>query len=310
MKFLILGILQFTLLFTLGLTQLSAQDTTKTWVDGSWKQTTKEKAQYFRKEWEENDLWMTHDFYLDGQLQESGSYLTSDRETKEGRFIRYSPDGIKTSEGIYKNGKKVGEWIYWFENGNIKDQGAYTEDSADADQYVYWNKEQTLHDRDSLNVKTGTWKYYHKNGTMSGEEVYEAGVLMSAVYWEDDGTPAAADAEISAMPQFPGGEAALFEYLRNNIKYPPKAIANNYSGTVYVRFTIDEEGNIKDVGVIRGVSPSLDAESLRVVRAMPKWIPGKMQNRYVSVQYNLPIKFTLARHGNKKKRKKKNKSRD
>jgi hypothetical protein len=72
---------------------------------------------------------------------------------------------------------------------------------------------------------------------------------------------------------------------------------------------LDDEGSIKDPKVIRSISPTIDAECLRVMRTMPQWTPGKMQNRNVSVQYNLPIKFALSnKWGKSKKKKKKNKA--
>lgn len=84
------------------------QDTTITWMDGLWEETTEEKAEFYRKEWKENDLCMVHDFYLSGQIQMLGSYLTAEKKMKEGKFIYFSPEGAKTSEGSYNRGLKVG----------------------------------------------------------------------------------------------------------------------------------------------------------------------------------------------------------
>jgi periplasmic protein TonB len=84
---------------------------------------------------------------------------------------------------------------------------------------------------------------------------------------------------VEEMPGFPGGEEELFKYLRKNIKYPPVARENGMQGRVFVTFVVDKDGKVK--------------EALRVIRAMPDWKAGKQNGRAVSVQYNLPVNFTL-----------------
>ena len=100
---------------------------------------------------------------------------------------------------------------------------------------------------------------------------------------------------VEDMPKFPGGDSALANYLIKNINYPEEALRNKMEGKVFVSFVIDETGNITDVMVVRGVNPLLDAEAVRVVSNMPKWIPGKQRGRYVKVKYNLPINFVLSK---------------
>jgi protein TonB len=98
---------------------------------------------------------------------------------------------------------------------------------------------------------------------------------------------------VEEMPNFPGGEAKLFEYLGKNIKYPQMATDMGISGVVYVTFVVDENGKVKDPKVLRGIGGGCDEEALRVVRNMPPWEPGKQRGKAVRVQYNLPIRFTL-----------------
>jgi protein TonB len=95
------------------------------------------------------------------------------------------------------------------------------------------------------------------------------------------------------MPAFPGGEEELFKYLSKNIKYPSMARENGISGTVYVTFVVETNGDITDVKKLRGVGGGCDEEAIRVVKAMPGWSAGKQNGKPVRVQYNLPIKFTL-----------------
>ncbi len=98
---------------------------------------------------------------------------------------------------------------------------------------------------------------------------------------------------VEEMPSFPGGEAKMMEYLAKSIKYPQMAIDAQISGVVYVTFVVDKAGKISDVKVLRGIGGGADEEAIRVVKAMPQWKPGKQRGKPVSVQYNLPVRFTL-----------------
>ncbi len=98
---------------------------------------------------------------------------------------------------------------------------------------------------------------------------------------------------VEDMPAFPGGEPELFKYLGKAIKYPQMAQDAGISGVVYVTFVVGKDGKISDAKVLRGIGGGCDEEALRVVRAMPTWKPGKQRGKPVTVQYNLPIRFTL-----------------
>ena len=98
---------------------------------------------------------------------------------------------------------------------------------------------------------------------------------------------------VEQMPQFPGGQQALFEYLSKNIKYPVIAEENGVQGRVIVTFVVERDGSITDVKVVKSVDPSLDKEAQRVVKAMPHWIPGKQNGSAVRVKYTVPVTFRL-----------------
>lgn len=98
---------------------------------------------------------------------------------------------------------------------------------------------------------------------------------------------------VEEMPEFPGGEAALRQYIANAIKYPVIAQENGIQGRVYVTFVVNTDGSIADARIARGVDPSLDKEALRVVNALPKWKPGKQRGKPVRVSYTVPINFVL-----------------
>lgn len=96
---------------------------------------------------------------------------------------------------------------------------------------------------------------------------------------------------VEEMPQFPGGPAALMKFLGENIKYPKEAGTICVTGRVLVSFIVDTDGSITDVALMKSLSPEFDNEAMRVVKAMPKWIPGKQKGKPVRVKYAIPVVF-------------------
>ena len=98
---------------------------------------------------------------------------------------------------------------------------------------------------------------------------------------------------VESMPSFPGGNVELLKYLNSNLKYPSLAKEMGISGRVFVSFVVEKDGSVTDIQILRGIGGGCDEEAIRVVKSMPKWIPGKQRNIPVRVRFNLPVKFTL-----------------
>ena len=99
---------------------------------------------------------------------------------------------------------------------------------------------------------------------------------------------------VETMPEFPGGQQALFKYLNENVRYPVIAQENGIQGRVICQFVVNKDGAIVDVEVVRsGGDPSLDEEAVRVIKSMPKWNPGKQRGKAVRVKYTVPVNFRL-----------------
>ena len=98
---------------------------------------------------------------------------------------------------------------------------------------------------------------------------------------------------VEDQPEFPGGTAALLEYLRKNIKYPAICRENNIQGRVLVTFIVNKDGAIVEPEVVKSVNPSLDKEALRVISTMPNWKPGSQRGKPVRVKYTVPVNFRL-----------------
>lgn len=98
---------------------------------------------------------------------------------------------------------------------------------------------------------------------------------------------------VEEMPQFPGGMAALAEYLRQHIRYPEEAREMKVSGKVFLGFVVEKDGGISEVVLLRRIGHGCDEEALRVVKTMPAWKPGQQGGKPVRVRYTLPVRFNL-----------------
>lgn len=98
---------------------------------------------------------------------------------------------------------------------------------------------------------------------------------------------------VEQMPVFPGGVSALLAYVARHTKYPAQAIRDRVQGIVQLRFVVLENGRIGDVQIIKSLEPHCDAEAKRVVKTLPRFIPGRQGGKAVRVWYTLPIRFQL-----------------
>ena len=98
---------------------------------------------------------------------------------------------------------------------------------------------------------------------------------------------------VEQMPQFPGGQQELLKFIADELKYPVIAQENGIEGMVVVQFVVKADGHVGDIKVVRSLDPYCDKEAIRVVQALPQWVPGKQNGRNVPVYYTLPIRFKL-----------------
>jgi len=95
------------------------------------------------------------------------------------------------------------------------------------------------------------------------------------------------------MPEFTGGEKAFFDYVRKNVKYPPLAVSDKIEGRVVIKFIVKATGEIEDVQLIRSIRKDMDNECIKVISGMPKWKPGMINEKPVSVSFSVPVRFLL-----------------
>ena len=98
---------------------------------------------------------------------------------------------------------------------------------------------------------------------------------------------------VEQMPEFPGGMAELNAYIKKRLQYPQLAAENGIQGTTVVQFAVMKDGSVDRVTVFASSHPLLDKEAMRVVKTLPKWIPGKINGKGVNSYYIIPIVFVL-----------------
>ncbi|MBQ8059938.1 MAG: TonB family protein [Prevotella sp.] len=117
--------------------------------------------------------------------------------------------------------------------------------------------------------------YFQHEGMVDGEEVYDK------------------KGQLVTMPQFPGGKEKLKEFLSKNVKYPVECEASGITGRVVVGFVVEKDGKVTQVKLDRSSDPAFNMEAYRVMKKMPRWIPGKVGDEPITVKYKLPITFRL-----------------
>ena len=132
-------------------------------------------------------------------------------------------------------------------------------------------------------------KEYVKNGK---KELVTATIKAKEVQKEEAGPEGAFDV-VEKMPEFPGGSVELMKFLSTNLKYPASALKDSIQGRVVATFIVEKDGSTSNVMVVKHVSDDLDAEAVRVIELMPKWIPGMQKGEAVRVKYTVPVTFRL-----------------
>lgn len=98
---------------------------------------------------------------------------------------------------------------------------------------------------------------------------------------------------VEQMPSFPGGTAAMMEFIKRTKVYPVSALKQNIQGRVIITFIVEKDGSLTNAKVIKSVNQDLDKEAMRVIKKMPHWIPGQQTYHKVRVRYILPVIFRL-----------------
>jgi TonB family protein len=194
------------------------------------------------------------------------------KDANKVQVFEYNIDNLIKSEKNYSNyaGKVLdGKYNWYFKSGQLREESNYKDDK-----------------------KNGNFSTYHQNGKLKRSDEYTMGTLTGGKCFTSAGKDTSYyNYEVES--QFPGGTAALNNFLAKEIKYPKEAQKNKIDGRAIVRFVIKPDGSIADLKVMKSAGEELDAEALRVIKSMPKWTPGSLDGVPLNSYYTLPFNFKL-----------------
>lgn len=232
-------------------------------------------------------------FYERGSLKQTGQY---NNDQKMGTFTSWYPDGKKQMQIEYVERDVVVNDIvdikfriadYWDSLGNLVIADGNGNCSC------YFSEEFGAAVREEGKImdcfREGNWKGF-KGDTLTFEENFQKGEFLNGTRYYPEKY---AYTKLEVQAEFYGGMERMYKLIQNNMKYPKKARRNGDEGTVYVQFIVEADGSLSGIEIAKGVSDEIDQESMRMVRSMPSWKPGRVRGRLVKSIFILPIKFRL-----------------
>lgn len=240
---------------------------------------------------------------------------------REGAFMVYHENGRLKDKGRYHEGQKVGYLTSWYETGVVHKilkyvpapSGTLVPFPQDSVQLInYWNEsnvqlvkdgsgfcacyldsDQVLEKGKVVNgTRDSTWQYLLLDTVKFVEEFKMGKFLEGKAYYKGKEIKYN---QVVVTAEFPGGLTAMMKYLRGNVRYPSYARRKGIQGKVFTKFIVDKDGSLTELATIKGVSKELDDEAIRVIKSMPRWLPGTMRGIPVKSQFVLPIYFNLGR---------------
>ena len=265
-------------------------------------------------------LWMNNDYekVVARIATVYGVVQSVDEETNEATvqfFLRENARLLSVQHRVASGngmGLKTGKQVYYDEQGNVQSTEEYELIDGPKGKKLNRLVSEVLFNPDGSVSEEITFEYkkgehseyqtyvrqcYYPDGQLRYKESMDKKGTKTLYYTEKgkkDKHPALTYDPYMTMPEFPGGQKRLIEYLSATVKYPVVARENGIQGSVLVQFTVDKDGAVGDVTVLRsGGDPSLNREAVRVVNSMPNWIPGTKRGKPIRVRYTLPVNFRL-----------------
>lgn len=234
-------------------------------------------------------------FHAHGILESRGPYNDN---KKDGLWLGYHPNGFMSDSTVYDSGKRTGISLQWYNNGFLSDSTVYKADGTAIS--VSWFDDGTVSSAGRLNFLQsyhGKWQFFHRNGKLSATEIYDNGKLVDRKYFAEDSSPITDTADNSSKAVFPGGIPAWTKFLEKKLYFPNNyQIVNGDKAVVVVVFTVDENGDVKDVKLQTPFHPAFDDIAVSIIKKSPKWLPAISHNRKVPYKHTQTINFTQIRN--------------
>jgi TonB family protein len=243
------------------------------------------------------------------------STVTYRENLKNGPSVTYFPDGSIERSVSYANGRLYGEWTVNFFNHKPAQHYSYVNDTLNGVATTWFeNGSKQTECTYVMGVLDGTFTEWDEQGKVIRTRKFKKSERMHSPFAveKNDNVPVPEQVPVNpdsllqfdlknvfsyaeVMPEFPGGQQAMYQFLSSNIIYPETEKEAGVYGNVYVSFVVDVSGKVKNVKLVKGVKggPGLDKEALRVFNMMPDWKPGLMNGRPVNVQMTIPVKFMI-----------------
>jgi TonB family protein len=213
---------------------------------------------------------------------------------RDGQEINYHKSGAVAEKGMNVKGEREGEWVKMRDDGSLEGKRMYSKGLSEGPAAVYNTEEKVISSgKYAGGNKTGLWVNYDNEGHETLLEDFGSPTPLSHSETGTEDPDARVFSFAEHQPAFPGAEAGLMKFLQMNIRYPASLKDEGIKGTVVLSFVVDVVGAITEIKILKHAAAEFERESLRVLRMMPRWNPGLMNQEPVNVQYNLPVTFTL-----------------
>lgn len=252
--------------------------------DQNWKQVSKDSATYYRVAEPQGDKYLVRDYYMSGQLQMDPVLCTALKPKLmfEAVTTLYHENGQAKEKGLFINEERSGLHTYWYDNGTLQQEMEHLPENK--------HKLHQYYSRD------GKPQLENGSGVIPDEKLknvfkeYRKSIMVASYQVEGDERVY----YLAEQPaEYKGGLNAMMMKLKQNIKYPPSAKNSGTTGRVFVKFIVDEEGKSIRHEVLKGVTPDLDAEALRVSKLLKSWNPAKHDGKKVKAAFVLPVMFKI-----------------
>jgi len=285
-------LIQFFFVFTSFTTLAQTSERITEYFDKDWKTVSdKHLASYYRTIEYRDDVIMLRDYFISGKIQMVAECVEVDpKPIFDGKVTWYYESGGIKSEGTYKENEKVGTYKTYYENGSLEMEEMHFRKKGAKSKYIHFFSPSGV---ELLPNGKGVIQTSANKDGNSYNEVEDS--VLVASFTVSKITNDTIFGVTENMAEYKGGLNGLAGYLQGAVKYPSQARRTGTQGTVYVCFTVDKQGAVKDSYVIKGISPECDAEALRVVSAMENWIPARHKSIPVKSRFVLPIKFKIGR---------------
>ncbi len=273
-------------------------DTLVMFFDKNDQEVNLENASYIIKVYEQNSNWIIEEIDIENLVDLTSGHQTGKIHTNSDQFSAFFPSGVKKVEGKLKKGKAIGIWSWWHQNNTLEKTGTFDINNLQTGTWSSWFEHGSINYEGNFKngLKHGEWKYYHSNGNLSAIEFYKNNELLNVKHWDKKGKAIDNELIVQTLAEFPKGTKALDKFLKNNIEYSEEAFEEKIEGQVIVSFMIDKKGVARNPIIVKSLHPDLDREAIRMVKILPKFIPGTKHNRAISNYKILPITFSVPKN--------------